>query len=137
MQSSRLVMSLVVINVLLIVLLVGDRTRSLFAATTQLPVLRGSGLEIVDENGLVRATIRVHGAEIVNGRRYGSAVVLAMGDPRGAPGVKLAASDSGAGLGLSNGRRVAGGRSSGIELHADDTRVVLIDTRGHEKIFRP
>jgi len=60
-----------------------------------------------------------------------------MGDPRGAPGVKLAASDSGAGLGLSNGRRVAGGRSAGIEMHADDARLILTDNQGHEKIFRP
>jgi len=137
MKSSRLVTSLMIMNVLLIVLLIGDHTRTLFGAQTELPVLRGRGLEIVDEHGLVRASIFTHGPETVDGRQYGGAVVLRMGDPRGAPGVKLSASDSGAGLGLSNGRRVAGGRSAGIELHADDTRVVLTDVQGRVKIFRP
>jgi len=137
MKSSRLVTILVFMNVLLIMFLVAEHTPSLFAQPRELPILRGRGLEIVDEQGLVRASITVHGPEIVGGRRYGGAVVLRMGDPRGAPGVKLAASDSGAGLGLSNGRRVAGGRSAGIEMHADDARLILTDNQGHEKIFRP
>ena len=137
MKSSRLVTTLVFVNVLLIMFLVAEHTPALFAQPRELSILRARGLEIVDEQGLVRASITVHGPEIVGGRRYGGAVVLRMGDPRGAPGVKLAASDSGAGLGLSNGRRVAGGRSAGIEMHADDARLILTDNQGHEKIFRP
>ena len=137
MKGQRLVMVLMLANTLLLILFVGDRTRALFAAQSELPVLRGRALEIVDEHGLVRASIKVHGPEMVNGVQYGGGVVLVMGDPRGAPGVKLAASDSSAGLGLSNGRRLPDGRSAGIQLHAGDSRVVLIDIQGHEKTLRP
>ena len=137
MKDSRLVFGLTLLNALLLLVLLVERTPVLSAAQTELPVLRGRGLEIVDEQGLVRASIRVHGPETVNGRQYGGAVVLVMGDPRGAPGVKLAASDSGAGLGLSNGRRLSDGRSAGIQLHASGARVLLIDDQGREQTLRP
>jgi len=139
MKSSRLVLGLTLLNLLLLVMLLAQRTPLLSAAQPNLPVLRGRGLEIVDERGVVRASIKVHGPEAVNGRQYAGAVVLVMGggDPLGAPAVKLAASDSGAGLGLSNGHRLADGRSSGVQLHAAGARVILIDDQGREQTLRP
>ena len=59
------------------------------------------------------------------------------GPPEGAPGVKLAASEKGSGLGLSNGQRLPDGRSAGIQLHADDPVVVLIDSQGRERVLKP
>ena len=139
MKNSRLVLGLALLNAFLVLVLLAERTPLLSAAQTSPPVLRGQGLEIVDEHGVVRASIKVHGPETVNDRQYGGAVVLVMGgsDPRGAPGVKLVASDSGAGLGLSNGHRLPDGRSAGIQLHADGARVILIDDRGREQTVRP
>jgi len=137
MRSQRLVIGLVLLNGVLLFALVASSVRSLAAGQPTLPVLRGRALEVVDEQGLVRASIRVHGPETVNGRQYPGAVVLVMGDPRGAPGVKLAASTDGAGLGLSSGQRLSDGRSVGIQLHAGDPVVLLIDKDGRERSLRP
>lgn len=137
MKSQRLAIGLTLLNAVLLLGLVAGHVRSLSAGQTALPVLRGRGLEIVDDEGRVRASIKVHGPETVNGKQFPGAVVLVMGDPRDAPGVKLAASKNGAGLGLSNGQRLPDGRSGGIQLHADDAVLMLIDTQGRERTVRP
>ena len=137
MNSQRFAIGLSVLNAVLLLGLVAGHVRTLSAGQTDLPLLRGRALEIVDDEGLVRASIKVHGPETVNGKQYPGAVVLVMGDPRGAPGVKLAASNKGAGLGLSNGQRLPDGRPAGIQLHAEDARLMLIDGQGHERTFRP
>jgi hypothetical protein len=137
MQSRRLVTGLMLLNAGLLLGFIAGNARSLAASQGTLPVLRGRALEIVDEEGLVRASIKVHGEETVNGKRYPGAVVLVMGDPRGAPGVKLAASANSAGLGLSSGQRLADGRSAGIQLHSADPVVLLIDKEGRERALKP
>jgi hypothetical protein len=135
-KSDRLGVGLATLNALLLVILIGTHVRSLSASQTA-PVLRGSALEIVDEGGRVRASIRVHGPETVGDRRFPSAVVLRMGDPSGEPGVKLAASADGAGLDLSAGHRLSDGRSAGIQLHADNQVILLIDKQGRGRALRP
>ena len=137
MTSRRFVITLLLLNVALLLTLVATNARSLAASQTTLPVLRGRALEIVDEQGRVRASIKVHGEETVNGQLFPAAVVLVMGDPRGAPGVKLAASAEGAGLGLSAGQRLPDGRSAGIQLHAGGPVVVLVDKQGRERTLKP
>ena len=57
MKDSRLVFGLTLLNALLLLVILIERTPVLSAAQTELPVLRGRGLEIVDEQGLVRASI--------------------------------------------------------------------------------
>jgi len=136
MKTQRLVAILLFANVGLLIALIAEHTPTLSAAQAELPVLRGRALEIVDEAGFVRASIKVHGPTTVNGRQYPGAVVLVMGDPRGAPGVKLGASETGAGLSLASGR-LPDGRSVGIQLHADDTRLLLIDLHGQERTLKP
>jgi hypothetical protein len=91
------------------------------------PVLRARALEIVDDSGRVRAAIHV----------YDRSVVLNMGGPTGGPGVKLVGGANGSGLGLSSGERLPNGRSVGIELHADDARIVVRDKAGRERLFTP
>ena len=137
MQSRQLAIGLSLLNALLLIGLIATNVRSLSATQDVLPVLRGHSLEIVDDAGRLRASIRVRGPETVDGREYPGAVVLVMGDPRGAPGVKLAASANGAGLGLSNGVRLPNGRSSGIEFHADDPIVTLTDKQGRQLTLKP
>lgn len=136
MKSQSLATGLALINAVLLAALLAAHVESLSAAQ-ELPVLRGRALEIVDTQGRVRASIRVQGPETKNGRQYPGAVVLQMGDPRQSPGVKLAASETGAGLGLSTQQQLPDGRSVGIQLHADDARVVLINTKGRERVFVP
>jgi hypothetical protein len=68
------------------------------------PVLRGSALEIVDDRGRVRASIKVHPADpavtMADGKAYPETVMFRLIDPNGRPNVKLGASEQGAGLGL-------------------------------------
>src|SRR5262245_2432607 len=100
MRSPRLALGLSLLNALLLLGLIAAQARSALANQGPPGVLRGRSLEIVDEDGRLRASIRTHGPETVNGKVYPGAVVLVMGggDPNGAPAVKLAASGNGAGL---------------------------------------
>lgn len=136
MKTVSIANGLALLNAMLLAALIASHVQSLSAAQ-DLPVLRGRGLEIVDNQGRVRVSIIVHGPETVNGRQYPGAAVLRMGNPQFGPGVKLAASDSGgAGLGLA-AERLPDGRSVGVQLHANDARVVLINSKGRERIFIP
>src|SRR6266540_3729812 len=63
------------------------------------PVLRGRGLEIVDDQGRVRASITVLPAGTsATGGRYAETVLLRLITERGRPSVKIGASEEAAGL---------------------------------------
>src|SRR4051812_14714074 len=68
------------------------------------PVLRGRALEIVDNQGRVRASINVFPTNpkfrSADGKLYPETVLLRLIDSRGGPNVKLSASNDGAALGL-------------------------------------
>ena len=74
------------------------------ASADAAPVLRGSGLEIVDDHGRVRASIKVHPADpsvtLPNGKPQAESVVLRLVNADGGPGVKLALSENNVGLAL-------------------------------------
>jgi hypothetical protein len=67
-----------------------------------LDVLRGRALEIVDDRGRVRASIKVHPANpkvtMPNGKTQPEIVLLRLIDKNGRPSVKLSCSIDGAGL---------------------------------------
>lgn len=67
-------------------------------------VLRGRALEIVDDQGRVRASIVVHPANakntMPNGKTQPDMVMLRLIDPNGRPSVKLGTSVHGAGIAL-------------------------------------
>src|SRR5262245_18901997 len=67
-----------------------------------LPVLRASGLELVDEHGKIRAELRVFPANLKYklpiGEPYPETVLLRRVDPNGRPSVKLATDVRGGGL---------------------------------------
>src|SRR6185369_9953804 len=70
-----------------------------------LPVLRGRELEIVDDQGRVRASIKIHPGDpnfkMPDGKTgYPETVMFRLIDPKGRPEVKLGASVEGGGLGL-------------------------------------
>ena len=64
------------------------------------PILRGRGLEIVDDSGHIRASITIHpaGEFKPTGKWYPETVVLRLIDEHGRPEVKIAASQDGGGL---------------------------------------
>src|SRR5689334_17007686 len=132
MTSPRFLLLLTALNLILLVGLVLDRTQPAFARTAS-PVLRGSALEIVDDQGRVRAQIGVHGPSTVDGKRYPEAVLLRLIDPTSGPVVKIGAAINGGAIGLTDGA------DRGVQIFAHDTGsfVRIVDRSGREKIMRP
>lgn len=105
MRMQRIAIALSVLNLVLLVVLLGQMQP---VGASQGQVLRGSGLEIVDTQGRPRATISLNPAAVLDGQRYPEAVVFRLINPAGAPVVKMDASEEGAGLGLSDDSRDGG-----------------------------
>jgi hypothetical protein len=110
MKIQRLAVILTVINFMLLVFLVSQRQPATAQGVT--PVLRGKALEIVDDQGKVRAFLGVLPANPTSrgsdGQTFPETVILRLMDPRtGRPSVKLATSEQGSGLGLLGESRTA------------------------------
>ena len=96
----RFGLALTVVNLVLLIVLLAEMHP--LAAQDVAPVLRGRALQIIDDQGRVRAEILVHGPERVGGKLYPETVLFRMADQKRAPRVKLTVSEEGAALGLSN-----------------------------------
>jgi hypothetical protein len=100
MRSQRLAVILTVINLVLLVFLLTQARLSIggggvrFWASIQGPVLRGRSLEIIDEEGRVRASITVHPGETAS---TGGTSILRLVDENGRPSVKLSTTVRGGG----------------------------------------
>jgi hypothetical protein len=107
------------------------------AAQGKAPVLRGSGLEIVDDQGRVRASITVMPAGTsAAGDRYAETVLLRLITERGRPSVKLGASEEEAGISLAG---PTGTKDTYIVLSAKGTSssVKVRDESGREQVLKP
>jgi hypothetical protein len=130
MKVPRLVTALTVVNVLLLAF---QLSRLSTAQARGDDTLRGRALEIVDEQGRVRASIKVHPASRApDGRALPDTVMLRLIDPNGRPEVKLGASERGAGLGLvgasdsTHALLSAEGAEASLKLTTDDGRQQLV-----------
>src|SRR5689334_2474961 len=98
MKTQRVLVVLTIVNLALLVFLL-FKVR---AVQRQAGILRGTGLEVVDDAGRVRASIAVlpanPSATMPNGRPQAETTILRLIDQNGRPSVKLAMSDQGAGL---------------------------------------
>jgi hypothetical protein len=105
-------------------------------AYTGADVVRGTALEIVDNRGRVRASIKVQPAETFKptGRKYPETVVLRLIDPNGRPEVKIVASEEGGGLSF-----VGDSDATHVLLHADraESSLRLTNTAGEERLIEP
>ncbi len=107
MRVQRLLITLTVINLGLLMFLLAQ-TRLYVGpggvrvwANVQGTVLRGRSLEIVDDQGRVRASIMVHPADPAATAQSGGTAILRLVDENGRPSVKLATTQqSGGGLTL-------------------------------------
>ncbi len=100
MKNSRALIALTVVNVAILVFTLTQQVRSASAETAS-PVLRGSGLEIVDGQGRVRASISVVPAgKSQGGDAYPETVLLRLITERGRPSVKVSTSEEASGLTL-------------------------------------
>jgi hypothetical protein len=135
MKTQRVLIVLTILNLMLLAFLLLSRTEPALA-TSQMPVLRGRALEIVDDRGRVRASIKVHAAETFEptGKKYPETVVLRLIDPNGRPEVKLAASVEGGGLSF-----VGKSDETRAQLYADgrESSLRLTNQVGKEQLITP
>jgi hypothetical protein len=137
MKMQRLFIALTIVNLgLLIFLLAQIRW---VGADSVAPVLRGRELEIVDEQGRVRASIKVHPEDrtfkMPDGKTgYPETVMFRLIDSKGRPEVKLGASEQGGGLGL-----VGVSDTTHVILQAEgaDSSLKLTNKDGRQQIIKP
>ncbi len=134
MNTQRFLIALTVVNVAALAI---SLARPGAAADDVAPVLRGRALQIVDDRGRVRASITVFPADsavkMPDGTTgYPETVLLRLINSKGAPNVKLATTEDGAGLvlgGESNPTHVqvmARGATTSVKLTNKDGQVKLI-----------
>jgi hypothetical protein len=131
MNSTRLVWVLTVTNAVLLVVLLA-LSFGIARAENEAPMLRGRGLQIVDEQGRVRASISVLPA--ASGEA--ETVLLRLITERGRPSVKIAASEASSGLSVAGPTGTkdsyailqAGRETSTLRLRSED---------GKERLLQP
>ena len=144
MKFQRLPIALTVFNLGLLVFLMAQievrflgfrfllRSAEMNSAGT---VLRGRALEITDDEGRVRASIKLHPASVLpGGTTYPETVLLRLIDSQGRPNVKIAATEDGSAL-------VLGGDSNPthVEIGARGmtTSLKLINKDGQQQLIKP
>jgi hypothetical protein len=111
MKNQRLIIVLTLVNLGVVIFLLLHHI-SPIEASSPATVLRGSGLEIVDAQGKVRASIQIQpegparmadGSVAKDGKIYPETVLFRLIRPDGRPSVKIATSEQGSGLTLGGG----------------------------------
>jgi hypothetical protein len=105
-----LLFTLTIINLLLLLSLLAAHLRPAWIGSDA-PVIRSRALEIIDDRGRVRASIKVHPSAVFEptGKLYPETIMFRLIDQNGRPEVKLGASDQGGGIsfvGSSDGTQV-------------------------------
>jgi hypothetical protein len=133
-MNQRLLIALTLVNLALLLFLLLPRVAPALASEPS--VLRGRALEIVDDQGRVRASIKVHAAETFapTGKKYPETVMLRLIDPNGRPEVKIGASVDGGGLGL-----VGDSDTTQVVLQAEgsESSLKLKNKDGKEQLLSP
>jgi hypothetical protein len=127
-RIQRVLMALTLIN---LVVLTFFLTQTKAESNNTAPVLRGRALEIVDENGNVRAAI-----QLVPARTDGTfpeTVILRLIDAKGKPLVKIGGSTQGSALSL-----VGDNDGTYLVLKAEaDTSLRMLNKNGKEQVIKP
>jgi len=134
MTNPRTLFVLTAVNLALLLLAVAQQFRPAFAQGEP-PVLCARGLEIVDTEGRVRASIKVlPPAKSANGEEEAETVLLRLITERGRPTVKIAASEPASGLSFAGPTGTsdtyvtlgAKGTSSSLKLRSENGREQVI-----------
>jgi hypothetical protein len=135
MKTQRLLIALTLVNLALLIFTLAQMRPAVAEGVS--PVLRGRALEIVDEQGRLRATLSVLPAHTqTNGERFPETVLFRLIDEHHRPDVKISASEEGSGLTLDGGASTtetylaigATGAVSSLKLRNED---------GREKVVKP
>ena len=129
MKAHRVLLALTVLNLGLMALTLAH-VRSAVAEGVA-PVLRGRALEIVDDQGRVRASLQVLPAKTEpDGKTHAETVLFRLITERGRPSVKIGASEQSAGMSLTGPSGTkdtfviveASGTTSSLRLRNEDGR---------------
>ena len=143
MKSQRVLIALTVLNLGLLVFLLaqvevrflGFRALGSAEVISAGSVLRGRALEITDDEGRTRASIRLHPASVQpDGTTYPETVLLRLINSQGTPNVKLAATEDGSGLVLSG---EANPTHVQILARGTTTSLKLTDKNGQQHAITP
>ena len=137
MKTQRFAIGLTVLNLFI---LMSALFRANSATTPELPpVLRVRGLELVDDQGRVRAMLKVFPADpkvkMPDGTTgYPETVLLRLINSKGAPNVKIAATEDGSAMSL-------GGESNPTHVQVlargTNTSMTLVNQDGREQVIKP
>ena len=133
MRRESLALGLTVLNLLLLGGILLGRVDPVAARQGSSGVLRAGGLEIVDAQQRVRASLTVQPAATVAGVRYPETVLLRLIDPTSGPVVKLTAAANGTALALSDDK------DGGLQLFARDSGSFdrVTEPSGRSQTIRP
>jgi hypothetical protein len=133
MKGQRILIVLTVVNLVVLVVTLAAMRPAVAAGVA--PVLRGRSLEIVDDQGQVRASLTVLPAGTsAKGDRYPETVLLRLITERGRPSVKISSSEEASGVSLAgpsgtNDTYVileARGISSSLKVRNEDGREQIV-----------
>ncbi len=139
MRTQRLALGLTALNLVILACVLLRAGPAPAPATEAAPVLRGRALEIVDDRGRVRAMIKVFPADPAvkmpdGSTGYPETVLLRLIDSKGAPNVKIAATEDGSGVSL-------GGESNPTHVQilarGSSTSLKLVNKDGKEQLIKP
>ena len=143
MKLHRLLVALTVFNLALLVFLLAHiEVRVLgfrFFRTVEVndtgSILRGRALEITDEAGRVRASIRLHPASTLpDGTTYPETVLLRLITSQGRPNVKIAATEDGSVLALGG---EADPTHASIGARGTAASLTLVNKDGQQQSIKP
>ena len=134
MRMQRVAIALTVVNLVILTVLVTVLLTQVTPLSAQeaAPMLRGRGLEIVDDAGRVRASLSVLPAS----DQASETVLLRLITERGRPSVKIGASEATNGLSIAG---PTGTQNTWITVTSDRSRskVVVKNEDGGEQIIEP
>lgn len=132
MRLNKLLIALTAANLVLLAWLLSQLGPA--QAQAAAPVVRTQALEIVDQQGRLRASLNIQPASTHEGEHYPETVLLRLIDPNGKPIVKLGGAVGSAGLGLNDGSDTT---YALIEAKDADAYVRLTTSDGRRQIVKP
>ena len=136
MKTQRFLVTLTIVNLGLLLFLLFSHMRPTFA-DNNVPVLRGRALEIVDDQGRIRASITVLPAKLqASGETSAETVLLRLITERGRPSIKIGASEQTAGMSLT-GPTGTSDTYMILEAKGTSSSLKLRNENGREQIVKP
>ena len=136
MKGQRVQVVLTLVNLLVLIFTLAATMRPAVAQGV-VPVLRGRSLEIVDDQGRVRASLNVLPAGTsAHGDRYPETVLLRLITERGRPAVKVSTSEQASGVSLA-GPSNTNDTYVILEARGTASSLTMKDEDGREQIVKP